>query len=87
MRITGQIFGDSVFFLIFASDYLVQTKNLRVYYMNRIKLSKMKKKYQKPAFDVVVLKRRALLLQSADAEISNAKKEDYGATEKQTWED
>lgn len=47
----------------------------------------MKKKYQKPAFDVVVLKRRALLLQSADAEISNAKKEDYGATEKQTWED
>ena len=55
--------------------------------MNRIKLSKMKKKYQKPAFDVVVLKRRALLLQSADAVISNAKKEDYGATEKQTWED
>ena len=47
----------------------------------------MKKKYQKPAFDVVVLKRRALLLQSADAVISNAKKEDYGATEKQTWED
>ena len=51
------------FFLIFASDYLVQTKNLRVYYMNRIKLSKMKKKYQKPAFDVVVLKRRVLLQQ------------------------
>ena len=31
--------------------------------MNKIKLSKMKKKYQKPAFDVVVLKRRVLLQQ------------------------
>ena len=54
--------------------------------MNRIKLSKMKKKYQKPAFDVVVLKRRAFLLQSV--EMRNTEKKSYqeDVDYEKTWE-
>ena len=46
----------------------------------------MKKKYQKPAFDVVVLKRRALLLQSV--EMRNTEKKSYQEDEdyEKTWE-
>ena len=51
--------------------------------MNGIKLSKMKKKYQKPAFDVVVLKRRTLLQQvSLQAEKKSYQKDDSETT----WE-
>ena len=54
--------------------------------MNRIKLSKMKKKYQKPAFDVVVLRRRVLLQQSV--EMKNTAKKSYqeDVDYDKTWE-